>query len=288
MQHFTQSLLTYLKTLCHPIIKNPNTHELRVFLSSLPPAAVNEVGSALYDYWLKSKPDIDFQFKVAHKLWRQWKETADGQILERIETAGWVDMENRLTHYRNLEWTPESGKDGLVVMLVGVEQATDGGSLEDFYQVGVDTIWKEEMQSRFKSWLERFLYEKQIDPEDTHLAAMEELLETLRRHGAGDLIRISDFLEWIDFTSVMDSYDALTTFYGNLSFWGLPFLSRMKGDKRKNYVEAAIDFFSYQKYFKENDRQKAIQKIESFHARADKEPALDLRRAFRDEDELLD
>lgn len=288
MRYFTRSLLTYLKTLCHPILKNRNTRELRVFLSSLPPAAVKEVGNELSEYWLKSKRDIDFQFIVAYKLWRQWEETADGQILEQIKSAGWVDTENRLTHYRNLEWTPESGKDGLIVMLVGVEQATDQGSLEDFYQVGVDTIWKEEMQSRFKGWLERFLYDKQIDPEETHLEAMEELLETLRRHAAGDLIRISDFLEWIDFTSVMDSYAALTAFYGNLSFWGLPFLHKMKGSKWKKYVEAAIDFFSYQKYFNENDRKKAIQKVEDFRVRPNKEPTLDLRGAFGGEDELLD
>lgn len=296
MKRFAQSLFAYLQSVSQPMLMGEReTRELRIFLASFPPKLIHHLGREFSDYLIKAPgKDLKLIFKVGSALWEDWRRSGSGKdraVLDEIENAGWVDTENRLTHYRNLKLDPDSGKDGLIVMLVGIEQATDQGSLEDFFRVDAETIWAENMKRSFKPWLKSLLKEKQIDPERDPLEQMDKLLQVLHQYYGGDLLSISDFLESVDLNSAQVSQDVLNLLYENLGFWRLPMLKEMKRDWPK-YVRSAIDFFSYKPYLKENKRKKAKKKIEQFREQQDRSGVesqdLELNHAFRDTDELLD
>ncbi len=292
MKLLTQNLFDYLEEICRPVlIAQHGTRELRIFLSAFPPALIYELGRQITDYLAKSRKTPHVIFKIGSRVWENWQISFNhqGSILDEIENAGWVDTENKLTYYRNMKWDPSAGKDCLIVILIGVEQAVDKGSLEDFFFINANAIWKDRMKQSFLPWLTEFLSQRKIEQDEQHLRKMDELLQTLYRYGAGDLLKISEYLDILDFTGVFDSHNALCILYGGLSFWGLPFLNlnRMK-KKWIKYIESAIEFFSYKPYLKESTRNTALEKIAKFQKHLNEGAYdLELRGVFPDADEFI-
>jgi len=291
MSLFAQELHDFLISICHPfLVKKNDSRELRIFLSSFPPEIIYPVGQSIMEYFAKvnsRKPKV--VFKIGVNLWQDWQSKADNspKILSQIENKEWVDKDDRLTYYRNLKWDPSIGKDCMIVILVGVEQATDQASLEDFFLINEETIWSDRLDNKFAAWIEKILNYKKIEIDKNHMSSMDELLRVLHQHYAGDLLLISEFLDNLSLDGAVTSYDVLKIMYRDLPFCNLPIIKpNPKIRKWTLYVKSAIEFFSYQKYLKESERRKANAKIDQYmnHIRdgGDPPPLYD----FKDTEEL--
>ena len=292
MKQFSRTLIEFLTGRLKRVAKASETREYRIFLASFPPAIIHDVGRAVEDYLLGIDRDVEFVFRIGHHLWMKWQNAANSgsePVLRELSSLGWVDTENRLTYFRNMKWSPSSGKDALVVVLAGVDRATDSASLADFYQIDSRTVWTEALGSRFHPWLKQKLEADQIPASTSDLKKMDELLQILHRHFAGDLLRISEILDQVSFSDAITGEDALRTLYGNLDFWGLPPLKSMMTAKWADYVRDTIDFFRYKPFLKESDRKKALKKIGTFlddNSPADQEKLLSLSAEFDDADDF--
>ena len=292
MKLFSRTLTEFLTGRLKRVAKTSETREYRVFLASFPPAVLYDIGRAVEEYLLGIDREVEFVFRIGHHLWMKWQSAPDGAtepVLRELSSLGWVDTENRLTYFRNMKWSPSSGKDALVVMLAGVDRATDSASLADFYQIDSQTIWTEALGSRFHCWLKWKLKAAGIEASTDDLKKMDELLQILHRHFAGDLLRISEFLDQVSFSDAMTGDDALRTLYGNLDFWGLPPLKSMRTAKWGDYVRDTIDFFRYKPFLKESDRKKALKKIGTFlenNSPADQKKLLSPSAEFDDADDF--
>ena len=293
MKLFAKTLTNHLQEICSPILTGQNDgRELRLFLSSFQPDIIYETGCQLNDFLATGPRQVDFIYKVGLRLWDNWKQSDTGlsdNLLSAFQDKEWIDTENRLTFYRNLKWDKNSGKDCLIIILIGVEQAIDRGSLKDFYFIDASDLWTRSLKRSFKPWIKEILHKNEIEPEKEHLEEINDLLKVLHKHGAGDLVRVSDFLGKTDFKGAQDGLDAMDALNGGLSYWDLPLLTDMKPRmKQTKYVEAAIKFFSYQGYLKESDRKKALNKIAAFEKRVEAgEEVVHIPEAFDDIGDLM-
>ncbi len=269
MNLFAQTLADHLKGVCRKTLAAGlgEARELRIFLSSFPPVEIWEALRALEEFILSSKKQAQVVFKVGAALWLEWgagENGAEKPVRDQIEAKGWVDHEDHLTYYRNLKRS--EGYDALIVVLVGVEKATDQASLQDFYVVDSATLWRSELAQSFIPWLEILVKTRHIDAGKEHIQAMDEMVRALHKYATGDLVQVGRFLEGLDLTEAVTGLDAQRILYGSLDFWGLPpfrdLPPRRKGAK---LLKEAISFFSYQKYLKESDRKKALRKIDRYH-----------------------
>ncbi len=271
MTYITQSLYDYLKDICRPVLLGETpTRELRIFLSAFPPEVIYELGQQLSEHLLKMPRKAELIYKVGAGLWHNWQETPDARTstLPAIEASGWVDTEDKLTAYRNLKWNAAMGQDCLIIILIGVDQATDRGSLEDFFRIDSLALWHEQLKQGFLPWLKSLLTANQIEYESQYVNQMDDLLKKLYQHRAGDLLRISAFLESLNLSVLHDSRDVLEAMYSSLPFWELPIIRPALGRRQwLDYVNTAIEFFSYKKYLKEHERNKGLKAIHKFQDR---------------------
>jgi DNA phosphorothioation-dependent restriction protein DptH len=294
MKIFIQTLYDYLEENCRRVvIKRQKGRELRIFLSSFPPEVVYEVGQKILEFLSKGEKTPQIVFKVGTGLWETWQQNSkvSRQTLKKIEDAGWVDTQDRLTYYRNLKLDHSSGKDSLIIILIGVEQATDQASLADFFILDSARIWTDILKKKFDAWIEGKLNDAKVEIERKHIRDMDELLRLLYIHHAGDLLLISDFLDSLNLSGAFTSYDVLEIMYHGLPFCNLPMIRPKSGGRKKwlPYVRSAIEFFGYKKYLKESERKKALKKIEQYRKHVEdtgEEP--ELCAVFDDAEELLD
>lgn len=269
MKLFAQTLSQYLTGISRQmIIRHTESRELRIFLSSFAPDIVYETGIQLREFLSAQPQQIEMVYKVGAILWNSWAQSEAPhfpQVLEALQREQWVDTEDRLTYYRNLQWGPDSHKDCLIVVLIGIEQARDQASLKDFYLVDATKIWHEELHRSFAPWIHEIMQRRQIATETEHIQQMDELLKRLYRYGVGDLMRIAEFLESLPLEGAQDGLDALNVMYETLPFWDLPVLRDIPSQRKTGkYVEEAMAFFSYQRYLKEFERKKVLKKIDRF------------------------
>lgn len=245
-----------------------STKELRIFSSSLTPDVTLHLATSLAEFINQKKITTKFVFKVGAQLWNDWANDYKGQYLNQVkalELNNWIDDEDRLTAYRDMKLDKNSGMDLLLIILIGVDRATDRSSLKDFYSITPDLLWKERLNGTFTPWIESTLRNHSIDPTRETTKLFDALLMRLRDYSAGDIKRISDYLNETKFDNVQDASDALKEAYASLEFWGLPNIYNFNIVKKgTTYLEEAIVFFEYQKFLKSQERTKALKKIEDF------------------------
>ncbi len=279
MKLFARTLTDFLIKEIRPMIMGQSGgKELRLFLASQPPQVIHRVASAVSEFLRDHPAQIQFEFKVGTALWQSWQENSVNHntdaYLQKVDSNGWVDKEDKLTHYRNMKWEAGSGYDYLVIILVGVDLARDQASLHDFFKVDSKVIWESELKKTFEPWV-RLLYQEQQEPvfaQDEQIEEAGELLKVLHKNGAGDLLRVSEFLEQLDVSGLPDGNEALMSMYGGLGFWDLPLLQEMSFRSRKrwtDYVKDAGAFFSYQNFLKSSERKRVLGKIELFQEKFD-------------------
>ena len=182
MNLFTKTLAQYIKSICQPLVLGQSKNqELRIFTSSIPVEAIFELGKFLTDYFINEPKTIKFIYKVGYPVFQEWKKNGDIQRAEAQEIINndWVDENNRLTHYRNLKLEDDPDADGLVILLIGVEKATDSSSLKDFFIVDTESVWNTWMKKSFKPWIYDLLNQYNVPSEKSHIEEIDELLKVL-------------------------------------------------------------------------------------------------------------
>ena len=284
-----ESLANYLKhEWDRALVASDGTHEVRFIVESLNPEGVFALFQALDAHRLVclQRQSIACHFRVATNLWRDWCATpgAEAQLHEKMKELGalgqdgerlWIDEEDRLTWYRN-RTNQDEGTEGLVVVLVGLNHATDQGGLADFHRVDESRIWRTMGQS-FVPWLELINKRLDLNAGSPALEEFDVVLQQLFQVRPLRLGKLADFLE----QSVIAgenfySFDEFTNrFFKQIPFWKIPPLFddgsgiELRGKKAANALKEADAFISHQRYKTPAGQKKDWQKIEKALKEAD-------------------
>lgn len=133
--------------------------------------------------------------------------------LAEMVTRDWVDMEGRMTYYRNMSATSHD-----LVLLMGTEAVEDRGGLADFHVVSPKTV-EASLKGKYSKWVRDIL----DSPNDSHITDIDSFLETLFRHVPVDLVKLSSVFEEIERGSRLSSRQLVKTLAERLyRDWGLP------------------------------------------------------------------
>jgi len=287
MTLYIQSLVKYLICEWDRVLKDSGgSKEARFIVQSLDPYGTFLLFSALEEHritWLTHNK-IECHFRVATGLWEDWGKTHQIQDLDqRMDECGsigeqgerlWIDEEDRLTWYRNRTVFDEK-VDGLVVVLVGLNHATDQGGLSDFHQVDEARIWRE-MGEVFVPWLSVINNQLDLNADDTELEQFDAVLQQLFKIRPLRLGKLADFLE-NQVISGGDFYsftDFIESFCEALPFWNIPpLLTQTIALNGKNgavvlkapavVLKAADEFISHQRYKTKAGQKKDWHKVEN-------------------------
>ena len=154
MNLFVKTLDSYLKKEWSETQRHESgSREARFIVQSMGPSEVFELFSSLEEYKCQQQQQHSLKcyFRVASGLWKDWcKEEGQEENLQKVmEDHGaigtnnerfWIDEEDKLTWYRNRTVSDEK-VDTLIVVLVGLNHATDQGGLSDFHIVDESGVW---------------------------------------------------------------------------------------------------------------------------------------------------
>lgn len=265
MNLFVESVNSYLASQCDPLLDGDDGTEVRIFVQSLPPGPVHRIFSFLEERYFSA--DLERHLKIAKGLWEEWHERYPGlrTRLEQIERNGWVDLEDKLTHYRNLNCPPS--KRGLLVVIVGLDHAPDKGGLSDFHVVRESTIWNKQLQRSFAGWIDHLISTAGHPVSDMLTTALDRFFVTLFQHRPRSLVDLADFLETEIYPSAAstDTGSALVAlFYEKLPFWSIPPLFDIGNPERQGHglLAEAATFISHQPFQNRAERKKAKDRID--------------------------
>lgn len=202
--------------------------EARFIVQSLDPQATLALFEALDAHrqqW-SERLSLVAHFRVATGLWRAWEETAAGDqdaaaAIAKLIAADWIDQEDRLTWYRN-RTAFEEGTEALVVVLVGLNHATDQGGLADFHRVDERRLIAG-LKGSFLPWLERMADALGLGAGGTELSRLDDLLQRLFELRPLRLSRLAAFLQpLIDRGDCYSLGELRGRVLEALPFWGLP------------------------------------------------------------------
>lgn len=197
MNLFVEALANHITSTWDHGLKSEGAREVRFILQSLGPAETLSLFERLAEHADNhyTTGSTGCYFRTAKGLWDAWKEspgTAQDAI-RWLDEKGWVDGKDQLTKYRNL-LAKNEGKEALVVVLVGLNHATDQGGLADFHVVDERRIAKG-LGGGFLPWLQRIAERLDLSPSDSQLKHFDELLRTLSQLRPLQLGRLASFLE---------------------------------------------------------------------------------------------
>ncbi|WP_020560063.1 ATP-binding protein [Thiofilum flexile] len=284
MNLFVEDLAHYLIQEWKNIQQIPGgTKEARFVVESLSPENTFALLHSLEEYrsQVAQQARIECHFKVAKGLWDAWlkhshesrtsltqKMQALGGVDNETGALRWIDEDDRLTWYRNL--TKPADKDGLVVVLIGLDHTSDQGGLMDFHLVDETRIWSQ-MEQNYQPWLKRLAQRVGIfDPLEADIIRFESALQELFAIKPRRLLKLAEFLEieLIPANKHVDSLsEVLASFYEHLPFWGVPPLCLSteqvkKVRETKDLIKSADALISHQKLKSRSDQDKAWSKIE--------------------------
>lgn len=271
MRFYTQTVVDYVKEQVERELADLSPGEpaeLRVFTQSMPPQAIHAIFEQLSDYVASKNTKIEYHLKVAFGLNQYWLSSGlqtDSEEAIRLQNKGWVDTEDRLTHYRNL--TASKGQDLLLVVLAGIDHATDRGGLADFNVVSETVLFRERLKSDYTDWTQRFLHEANLpDIGGGVVQEFNAFFEQLFKIRPRNLFQLSEFLEKNLLPKAVNCNNASETLalaYENLSVWGIPpIFSPANPAKRLTLLEDAARLFKRDAYREASGRKKALQNIE--------------------------
>ena len=283
MNLFVESLANHIKNEWDQALTAANgTHEVRFIVESLDPHSVFNLFSTLNEHRLHylQNHKIECHFRVAYGLWQDWLRTQNPQQLtnaminqhgsqaaEQLEQ--WIDKEDRLTWYRNR--TLQNGSDGLVVVLIGLNHASDQGGLADFHQVDEQRIWQN-LQNNFHPWIRHLNERLALEATETEITYLNSLILQLFQICPRGLAKLAKFLEMevIAGSHNLCTMDELIQrFYAKLPFWGIPPLlsnaaktTKNKTKKQTESLKEAGIFISHQKFKTPGEQKKVWSKLE--------------------------
>ncbi|HMN13423.1 MAG TPA: DUF87 domain-containing protein [Bellilinea sp.] len=241
---------------------------MRIFIQSLPPLIAQKIFSFINDRYYSAT--LETHLKVAKGLWDEWERKYPElrNQLDSIAQRGWVDLDDKLTHYRNMSCPP--GKSGLIVIIIGLDHATDKGGLSDFHVVRESTLWNQELGGKYRPWIERLVEATSFPTTDGLMNALEKYFSILFQHRHRSLVDLSTFLETELFPSagsMNTSSDLVAHAYEKLPYWRIPPLLDIPNHERsgQGLLTDAVNFISHQSFQNLADRKKAWDKIEKAH-----------------------
>ena len=278
MDLFTETLADYLKTEWQRVMSNSDgIKEARFIIESLEPFSTFDLFAELEEFRLKALQSqrLECHFKVAKNLWDDWCKYEERQtLLKTMISKGavdananyklkWIDEEDRLTWYRNRTLSPD--KDGLVIVLLGFNHASDQGGLANFHLVDENRIWKELEQSYYP-WIKRINERLGLDATDSEMDRFDDLLQQLFKVRPRSLVMLANFFERELFPYKQDLHsmsEVIAHVYKALPFWGIPPLFKVN-NKQKNLLKDAENFISYQRFKSASEQNKVWEKLEKY------------------------
>lgn len=282
MNLYIEDIQTYLLNAWDEIILTKGeSKEARFIVESLSPKDTFQLFSTLEAHHLQQLQQLNLEchFKVAKGLWDTWIKSEDRDDLikemrskQGVSTSGelsWIDEEDRLTWYRNI--TKSDEKDGLVVILLGLNHTSDQGGLADFHIVDENRIW-EIMGFNFKAWIEKIDQEFDLDANNQEVECFNTALLELFKYRPRQLAKLSEFLQYKVLSNTQDIEnlsDIIVQFYKSLPFWEIPSLHFLpehvcKPRETNGAIRDAANFISHQKLKTPSEQKKSWAKIEKF------------------------
>ncbi len=215
-------------------------------------------------------------FRVATGLWQAWAAAGPGRVssgaaasaVAELERQGWIDKEDQLTWYRN-RTAQEEGAEGLVVVLVGFNHATDQGGLADFHRVDEKRLIGH-LKGSFQPWLQRIAARLSVDPGETELVRFDTVLQGLFELRPLRLAKLAGFLQpLIDQAPCYDFGEFRARVFKALPFWEIPPLLAdgqggvLNGPAAVKILNEADAFISHQRYKTLAGRRKDWIKIDA-------------------------
>lgn len=275
MNLYIESLAGYVTREWDRALKAPDgPKEVRFIVQSLDPNSALELFQALEDHYLRwlQQLNITCHFRVATGLWNDWNATL-GRLAEprsaiaALDERSWIDKEDRLTWYRNRTVRDEN-VDALVVVLVGLNHATDQGGLVDSYRVDEARIWRE-MKGRFISWIERIDQRMGLSESQTQMEQFDIVLQKLFGLRPLRLGKLAEFLEPMIAAGGCDNlFEFSERFFRQLPFWDIPpafangLAAKLQGKKGAAVLKEADAFISHQRYKTDRGQKNDWEKIE--------------------------
>lgn len=194
------------------------------------------------DYFIEkfSKSNIKFVAKLAREKYLIWKEKPEfKEILERMISKGFVELDDSLTKWRNESFL--NLEEQYCIFLLGAEAVEDKGGLEEFFKVSPEYIEKlvgknyDEIYSTIG-----------IDFSDDEKAKVNKLIESIFSNTSKDLIKLSNRFEKLD--DISDYVDFVKNLTSNLyDDWGIANIKTIKardfnGNALKNKINLAYKF----------------------------------------------
>lgn len=268
MNLFVESTTKYLAAQCDATLGGDAEKEVRIFIQSLPPLIALKIFTFINDRYYSAT--LETHLKVAKGLWDEWelKYSDLRNQLDSMVQRGWVDFDDKLTHYRNMSCPP--GKKGLIVIIIGLDHATDKGGLSDFHVVRESTIWKQELGGKYRPWIERLFDATPFPATDALVTSLEKYFHALFQYRHRSLVNLSTFFEEELFGSagsMNTSSELVAHAYEKLPFWRIPPLLDIPNHERNGHglLADAANFISHQSFQNLSDRKKAWNKIEKAH-----------------------
>ena len=275
MNLYVENLADYIKQQWHETLtRTDGTQEARFIIESLDPHSAFDLFTQLEEHRLQwtQQQTLECHFRVADKLWREWLRTFSPQQLHDIAAHHthstdphldqWIDHEDRLTWYRNR--TRPHDVNGLVIVLVGLNHASDQGGLADFHLVDENRLWQP-LQKTFQPWIQRLIDRHALAATDTEIDQLDSLIQQLFQACPRRLAKLAEFLEHhviADGTDLYSVNDLIQRFYAKLPFWGIPpLLSEKK--LTKTLLKEAQTFIAHQRYKTPGEQKKAWTKLET-------------------------
>ncbi len=276
MNLFTETLAQYLKEeWARVMAASEGVKEARFVVESLDPYSTFKLFNELENYRIESlaRGQMECHFRVAKNLWIAWCQCeGEAALIKAMQELGgissdgelkWIDLDDRLTWYRNL--TLPANKDGLVVVLLGFNHATDQGGLANFHLVDEPKLWRE-MGECFYQWIQNIDQRYCLNATEQEIEYFDRVLSLLFKVRPRRLVRLAEFFENEVFnqnTHFDSMSEVIERCYRLLPFWDLPPLLGVKNTKEHaNLIKEAQIFISHQRFKSSVDQNKAWGKIE--------------------------
>lgn len=271
MNLFVETLADYIKTQWDlALTSESGSKEARLIVQSLDPGTAFDVFSALDAHraeWSK-RGRIDCHFRIATGLWNEWRRSSPKDAARFDAVPQWVDKEDRLTAYRNL--VRPAQMDGLVVVLVGLNHASDQGGLAGFHLVDEKRLWQEMGQS-FIPWITTLNNRLALSGTDQEIERCDELIHQLFAVQPLQLARLATFIEQDIIGEHSDLYsmsELIERFYAKLPVWDIPPLLSVGTSTRrpKGLLKEAATFISHQRFKTGTEQNKTWKKLDNAFA----------------------
>lgn len=184
------------------------------------------------------KKDIDLIIKLSNGKYLEGKILNNDKI-KKFEEKGWIDLENHMTNYRNINTAKET-----LILLLGTEMVEDRGGLEDFFLISPAIIDKEINEN-----YHLFFSEKYNNGEiDGYEDIIDKIFKTIFSYYPKNLLKLSCIID--TFSPDIENVDDLVKIIFSRLYedWGIPKILdvpdriQLKKGKKINILEKAVKF----------------------------------------------